>query len=135
MPQRAATSRVVDTAISIRRWLGAHVSHRLGRWGGRIVVALVGALLGLLLGANITHDVGPFQARLSLSPTTEGAAVVQVPPLGTLTLHAYDGPIGIRINLTQLRQAEAQRLLSDPARLAGIGDQAADDVKAASCGW
>jgi predicted MPP superfamily phosphohydrolase len=131
MPQRAATSRVVDMAISIRRWLRAHVSHRLGRWSGRIVVALVGALLGLLLGANVTHDVGPFQARLSLSPTTEGAAVVQVPPLGTLTLHAYDGPIGIRINLTQLRQAEAQRLLSDPARLAGIGDRAADDVKAA----
>ncbi len=131
MPLRAATSRVADAVIAARGWWRSHVPGWLRRWLGRVVVALVGALLGLFLGANVTHDVGPFEAQLSLAPTTDGSAVVQVPPLGTLTLHAYDGPIGLRINLVQLRQAEAQRLLKDPARLAGIGDRAADDVKAA----
>jgi predicted MPP superfamily phosphohydrolase/uncharacterized membrane protein YeaQ/YmgE (transglycosylase-associated protein family) len=131
MPLRDATSRAVGETVGTARRLWSRVPDWAGRWLGRIVVALVGALLGLLLGGTITHDVGPFQARLSASPTTEGAAVVQVPPLGTLTLHAYDGPIGIRVDLTQLRQAEAKRLLSDPARLSGIGDRAAADMKAA----
>lgn len=103
----------------------------LPRWLGRLAVALAGGVLGLMLAGHVTHDVGPFQARVSYQPSLGGGATVRVPPLGSLGLHVFRGPVGLEVDLAQLRQAEAERLLREPARLAGVGDRAADDVKSA----
>jgi predicted MPP superfamily phosphohydrolase len=107
------------------------VSAPVRRWAGLVVVALAGAAVGLALGGSVTHDVGPFAARISVIPSWHGGIAVHVPPLGDLTSEAYDGPLRLKVELTQLRQAEAQRLLNDPAKLANIGDDAAADVQAA----
>jgi predicted MPP superfamily phosphohydrolase len=108
------------------------VSAPVRRWAGIIVVALIGAAIGLAIGGSVTHDVGPFEARLSVIGTVHGGGVaVHVPPLGDLTTRAYDGPLRLKIELTQLRQAEAQQLLRDPAKLANLGDDAAADVQSA----
>lgn len=101
------------------------------RWLARIGVALAGLALGFALAGRVSHDVGPFRAEVSLAPSLHGGATVRVPPLGALNLRAYRGPIGLRVELTQLREAEAQRLLRDPAQLAEVGDRAADDVQSA----
>lgn len=99
------------------------------RWAGRLAVAVVGGICGLLLGAHVTHDVGPYQAQISLSPTTRGGAIIGVPPLGALSFHMYDVPLRLQVDLRQLRQAEAERLLRDPEQLNNIGERAVDDVK------
>ena len=101
------------------------------RWAGIVLVALAGAAIGLLIGGNVTHDVGPFQARLSLIGSVHGGIAVHVPPLGDLTTKAYAGPLRLKVELNQLRQPQAQELLKDPAKLASLEDDAADDMQAA----
>ncbi|HVX47035.1 MAG TPA: metallophosphoesterase [Mycobacteriales bacterium] len=115
-------------AAAFRAWLG-RLPIWPARWTGRIAIAVVGGMCGLLLGSHITHDVGPYQARISLSPTTRGGAIIGVPPLGALSFHMYDVPIRLQVDLRQLRQAEAEQLLRDPNRLDNVGAEAADDVK------
>src|SRR5215470_8593300 len=118
--------------MRVRHMLQTLVSAPVRRWAGIVVVALIGAAIGLIIGGSVTHDVGPFEARLSVIGSVDGGGVaVHVPPLGDLTTRAYDGPLQLKIELTQLRQAEAQQLLRDPAKLANLGDDAAGDVQSA----
>lgn len=101
----------------------------IGRWSGRIAIAVVGGMCGLLIGAHVTHDVGPYQARISLGATDSGGAIIGVPPLGSLSFHMYQGPLRLRVDLRQLRQAEAEQLLRNPGQLDNIGQRAASDVE------
>lgn len=96
-----------------------------------MLVVIAGAAIGLFVGGRVTHDVGPFQARLSLVGDLHGGIAVGVPPLGNLSTSAYAGPLRLRVELVQIRQAEARQLLRDPAKLAGLEDSAAHDVQVA----
>ena len=121
------------------RWAGGAVGRGLRwvaprwarRWAGRIVVALAGAALGLLLGAHTSGTVGPFDANFDLRPSLAGGSVVHIPPLGSLELRSHAGPLQLDVELQRLRPPEAQALLRDPAKLAGIGDRAIEDVRSA----
>src|SRR5690242_19979842 len=60
-------------------------AHRLrvaGRWIARILVALVGALIAVLLFARVNAPIGPFDTTLAFRPFG-GGAQVGVPPLGS----------------------------------------------------
>ncbi len=96
-----------------------------------MLVALVGIVLGVLLGGHTTHKVGPFESSFILTPAFQGDTVVGIPPLGALTLDSHDGPVRLNVTLDRLRQADARRLLDKPAGLKDIGDQAAHDVRGA----
>lgn len=65
----------------------------LGQWLLVAVVAVAGALLGLLLAGSRTEHVGPLIVRASIVPSITGDSVVHVPPLGTITLDSHDGPL------------------------------------------
>lgn len=138
----ARTGRATRTAaLAVRRAAGGAVGATrrswralppwLPRWGGRIAVAIVGAALGMMLGARTTHEVGPFEANLSLTLSVRGDTVLRVPPLGTLGFDSHDAPVSLRIELTRLNQAEAEELIRDPRLLRDVGDRAAADVRTA----
>jgi len=59
------------------------------RWTGRLAFAFVGAVLGLLLAGRITAPIGPFLTTVSLT-VGSGGAEVRIPPLGELSVDAYD---------------------------------------------
>jgi predicted phosphodiesterase len=99
------------------------------RWVGVVLVVIFGAAIGLFVGGRVNHDVGPFNARLSLVGDLHGGIAVHVPPLGNLTTSAYVGPLRLQVELTQIRQAEARELLKDPAKLAELEDSAAHDMQ------
>lgn len=124
----AGVGRVADL---VRRGLAWLLPRWVRRWAGRIVVALAGAILGLLLGAHTTDTVGPFDASFDLRPSLSGGSVIHIPPLGSLELRTQAGPLRLDVELQRLRPAEAQALLRDPGRLQGIGDRAIDDVRSA----
>ena len=103
----------------------------LTRWAGRCAVVLVGAAIGLVLGARTTHAVGPFQANLSFTLNVSGGTTVGVPPLGSLKFATHGGPLQLDVQLVRLNQAEAEDLIRDPRLLQGVGDEAARDLRTA----
>lgn len=100
------------------------------RWTARAVLALLGATLGVLLVGPVTADVGPFVTRVDLD-IGSGTAKLAVPPLGELSLDAYDGPVGISVTLQRVDRDRAEALLNDPVALARAGDAAAGELRAA----
>jgi predicted MPP superfamily phosphohydrolase len=126
----AGVTAATKTAAAIR-WLRIRTPRWVPRLAGRIAVALIGVVVGLLLGAHVSREVGPFEANLSLTPNVHGETVLRVPPLGALEFNTHDGPLRLDVQLTKLNQAKAQDLLRDPRLFANVGDQAATDVRAA----
>src|SRR5918993_983554 len=56
-----------------------------GRWALRVLVAVVGALLAVVLFGRISAPLGPFDASFAFRPSGGGAEVA-VPPLGALAV-------------------------------------------------
>jgi predicted phosphodiesterase len=102
-----------------------------GRWSLRVVLALTGAIIAVLLFGRISAPIGPFDATLAFRPSTDGGAAVAVPPLGELNVDVYDGPLRLDIQLQRVDQERARALATDPVRLAGVVNQVSDDLRGA----
>ncbi|MFG1651037.1 metallophosphoesterase [Micromonospora sp. NPDC049275] len=112
---------------------------RIGRPGGPVrrtgvvlavlVVALAGAVLGVLAGGRVNTDIGPFRASLTLSPATEGGTTIDVPPLGALLLDSHSGPTHLTVRLGALDQGRTEALLDDPASISRASQSAVEDVR------
>ncbi|MFP5372452.1 MAG: metallophosphoesterase, partial [Actinomycetes bacterium] len=95
-----------------------------------MVVALAGAVLGILLLGRVAAPIGPFDASLSFRPSWSGGAEVGIPPLGALAVDAYDGPLKLDIQLRRIDQVRAQSLASHPAWVDRIVDDVSGDLRA-----
>ena len=106
--------------------------HRRGRvvglWALRVVLALIGAVIAVLLFARISAPIGPFDASLAIRPGSGGAEVA-VPPLGSLAADVFDGPLRLDVQLQSVDQVRAEALASDPVRLAGVVDRVTEDLR------
>lgn len=95
-----------------------------------IAVGLLGAVLGLLVAADVRTDVGPFQADMTLRPAVSGSTVVELPPLGELQLDTHASPVRLGVRITQLRGDAARAIAADPASLQGLGSEVDRDLRA-----
>ncbi|MCW2615754.1 MAG: metallophosphoesterase [Frankiales bacterium] len=94
-----------------------------------VAVGLLGALLGLLVAGDVSREVGPFQADLSLRPSLSGATVVEVPPLGELQLDTHRTPVKLDVRITSLRGDAARAIAADPTTLRGLGAEVDRDLR------
>ncbi|HEY7274157.1 MAG TPA: metallophosphoesterase [Actinoplanes sp.] len=103
-----------------------------GAWIGVTValVAIGGVIIGVLLFAHTTINVGPFSAEMSVRPSLHGGTEVDIPPLGSLHLDSHDGPIHLRVDLGALDQRRTEELIEDPTAIGEVGQHAVDDVTA-----
>jgi predicted MPP superfamily phosphohydrolase len=116
------------TAAAPSPWAGR--ARTGGRWALRVVVALAGALIAVLLFGRISAPIGPFDATLAFRPAG-GGATVAVPPLGAIGVDVYDGPLRLDVGLQRVDQERARALATDPVRLAGVVDQVSSDLRSA----
>jgi predicted MPP superfamily phosphohydrolase len=108
----------------------ARRSRVAGRWALRAAVALAGALLAVAVFGRISAPIGPFDTTLAFTPQGGGAQVA-VPPLGSLAVDAYDGPLQLDIALQSVDQDRARALAGDPVRLAGVVNEVTADLRSA----
>ena len=127
-PSEAGTAGSDPTAAPPSAW--PHRGRVAGRWALRVAIAVAGAVIAVLLLGRISAPIGPFDATLAFRPVGGGAAVA-VPPLGSLTVDAYDGPLRLDIALQRVDPERARALASDPVRLAGVVNQVSDDLRTA----
>jgi predicted phosphodiesterase len=107
---------------------------RLRRWvpTARIILfALVGAVGALVLAGRVPAAVGPFDTTVAARPSLAGTTVVHLAPLGTIQLDTHDWPIGLDLRVEELGLDEAERIADDPGVIDDLGEDVADDVRAA----
>jgi predicted MPP superfamily phosphohydrolase len=121
-PADTATGHVTaERRVRLRR-----VARRTGRWGLCVLVALTGALIGVLLLGRMGAPLGPFDARFSVS--TGGGVALDIPPLGALDVDVYDGPLGLDVQLQRADEVRIQALVDDPRMLDSLVDRITDDL-------
>jgi len=109
--------------------MGRAVPARARRGLAVSLVALAGVLLGVELGGQVTHDLGPFSTEFSVRPSLTGDSRLQVPPLGAVTVDSHDGPLRLDARVGQLDPGETQRLVADPRRIEQAGEDAVTDAE------
>ncbi|SCG57277.1 metallophosphoesterase family protein [Micromonospora halophytica] len=102
---------------------------RVGVVAAVVLVALAGAVIGVLAGGRVNTDIGPFRADLTLVPAVQGGTTVDVPPLGALHLDSHDGPTHLTVGLGALDQRRTEALIGDPASISRASQSAVQDVR------
>ncbi len=117
---RAAAHRVLARR-GVRR-----VSWRLAV----VVLALVGAALGLAVAGTTTSNVGPVKAKFSLRPSAsmQGGTTVNIPPLGSMHLDTNRAPVELSATVTDINTDAARRLMSDPGQIKNLEKHLTHDV-------
>ncbi|MFV0535101.1 MAG: metallophosphoesterase [Cumulibacter sp.] len=78
----------------------------------RVIVAVAGVALGVLIGGHTTADIGPIKvsADLLVGP---GETTLRIPPLGALEIEAFDAPIRLEMTMLQVDQQEAIQFINE----------------------
>lgn len=109
------------------RWLLG----RAGRGLLTVVVALVGATLGVMAFGDTPAEIGPFDATFSARPSLHGGTEVHLAPLGRISLDSHSGPLALDLRVDELRPEEAQAIAEDPTQLEGLEGELDDEVRSA----
>ncbi len=98
-----------------------------------VVLAFIGAGIGLALAGSVTQSVGPVHAKFALRPSAsmQGGTSINIPPLGSLQLKTNRGPVQLNATVTDIDSASAQRLIDDPSLIHGIEKRVTRDVNTA----
>ena len=131
---RLARARIA--AFRAARWVARRTAAAGARapWLRVAVFALAGAALAVVLLGRVPAKVGPFETTLSVRPTLSSDTVVHLAPLGTIRLDTHDWPVTLHLRLDEIGVADAERIASDPDSIDTLGDDAADEVRAALTG-
>ena len=137
--EAGATGRARQAPGRVRRAV-AVASARLDplrrRWPWLRVglLALVGTVVAVVLFGRVPAKIGPFETTLSARPALTGHTVVHLAPLGTIDLDTHDWPLSLDLRVDEIALADAERIAQDPASIDRLGDDAADEVRAAMVG-
>ena len=94
------------------------------------LVSVIGSMIGVMLFARASINVGPFAAEMSISPSVHGGTEVDIPPLGSLHLDSHRGPLHLKVALGSLDQSRTEALIDNPSAISSAGDRALDEVVA-----
>nr|WP_082535624.1 metallophosphoesterase [Nonomuraea pusilla] len=89
------------------------ITSRTVKAAGVLLVAAVGAWMGIFLSGTVRAEVGPVETGMSLRPSWHGETVVDASPLGTLTFRTHDAPLTLRITLENIDQERAKAFIED----------------------
>ena len=125
----AARRRIPAAMSAIGRLWHHHWTHRARVGAAVAMVSISGVIIGVMLLAHATLNVGPFRAEMSISPSVLGGTEVALPPLGSLHLDSHDGPIHLKVDLAALDQSRTEALIDDPTAISSAGQNAVDEVR------
>jgi predicted MPP superfamily phosphohydrolase len=128
-----ATQRTAATEppADARRWWPWRRFPRLTLAAEVVLIGLVGAWVGLLVGGRMDTTIGPLQARLSVTVAPTGDSVLAVPPLGQLSLDTHDGPFRLDAEVTRINESDARAIFNDPTQLSDLPETVSADLGSA----
>ena len=93
---------------------------RLAHVLGTAVVAVLGAIVGVLLVPATPVDVGPLQATVHLRPSLDSDTVILLPPVGEVAFDTHTAPVRIEARVQGVDIAQAETLLWSAAERAEL---------------
>lgn len=119
-----------DARVSrLPAWAHRQVSwSAVGRFVLVVAIAAVGAFLGLVVAGTRTENVGPLVVRVTVAPSLDGDTVVDVPPLGTISVDSHDGPLRVRATVEGIDSDATQGFLDGQANI-GTRDEIVSEVR------
>ncbi|GAA4102171.1 metallophosphoesterase family protein [Nonomuraea soli] len=96
---------------------------------GVLLVAAVGAWLGIFLSGTVRAQVGPVETGMTLRPAWQGETVVDASPLGTLSFRTHSAPLRLRVTLENIDQERARMYLEDPRLADRLPDLIVEDLR------
>ena len=124
--------RVLRMVRAAWRQVARHATPRVRRRTAVVIVALVGAWLGLLVGGQVTAPIGPVNANLSIRPSLTGNTFIDVAPLGSIELDTTDSPLALDASVAEIRVSAVQAIFRDPTSLEDLQAQVISDLLAPS---
>jgi predicted MPP superfamily phosphohydrolase len=115
----------------LRRLVPHRRPRRTLRFAGVVLVALIGAWLGLLVGGRTTQPLGPVETEMTAHLSWSGETDVRAGPLGTLLLDTHDAPLKITVSVQGIALADAQAIVDDPQSLTGLQAWVTHDLRSA----
>ncbi len=94
-----------------------------------VAFAIVGAIIAVALAGRTTAVVGPFEASAWVRPSWGGETTVLLAPLGRIRLDTHDAPIGLVLQVDELRLGDAERFAQNPALIETVGDDLIGEVR------
>lgn len=86
-------------------------SARLAHITATTVVALLGAVVGVLLVPPTKVDVGPLIATVHLRPSLESDTVILLPPVGEVAFDTHTAPVRVEARVQGVDMEQAEQLL------------------------
>ncbi|GAA1321608.1 metallophosphoesterase [Brachybacterium rhamnosum] len=98
----------------------------------RLVVAVLGAVIGVLLVPATTTQVGPLTASVHLIPSLASDTVILLPPVGEVHFDTHTAPVRIEARVQGVDVAAAEQLVSSASGLSDLARTAPEDLTRAA---
>ncbi len=95
------------------------------------VVALLGAIVGILLVPATPVDVGPLKAAVHLRPSLHSQTAILLPPVGEVVFDTHSAPVRVEARVRTVDIAKAQELFDHPEGLKDLERTAPDAISRA----
>lgn len=82
-----------------------------------VLVAILGASVGILLTPATTVEVGPLTATIHLRPSLDPRTVILLPPVGEVSFPTHTAPVAVEATVQGVDIGRAERLLYSDAAL------------------
>ena len=96
------------------------------------MVAVLGAIVGVLLVPATRVDIGPLTASVHLRPSIQSDTAILLPPVGEVVFDTHWAPVRIEARVQGVDIAEAEELLYSDAALAELAQTAPEALTGAA---
>ena len=96
------------------------------------VVAVLGAMLGLLLVPDSKVEVGPLTASVHVRPSLSSDTVLLLPPIGEVSFDTHTAPVSIEARVKGVDVEKAEALFSSDTGFAELQNSAPEAITAAA---
>lgn len=96
------------------------------------VVAVLGAIVGLLLVPDTTVEVGPLTASVHLRPSLSSETVLLLPPVGQVAFDSHTAPVRIEARIKGVDVEKAEALFYADSGFAELQSSAPETIAAAA---
>ncbi|MGP9537615.1 metallophosphoesterase family protein [Brachybacterium sp. AOP43-C2-M15] len=97
-----------------------------------VVVAVLGAIVGLLLVPDTKVEVGPLTASVHLRPSLTSETVLLLPPVGQVAFDTHTGPVRIEARVTSVDVEKAEALFYADSGFAELQRSAPEAITGAA---
>lgn len=129
MPNDTVEAPADDAPARRRRRLR---SARIAHITATTVVALLGAIVGVLLVPPTSVDVGPLKATVHLRPSFDSETVILLPPVGEVAFDTHTAPVRVEATVQGVDIAQAEQLLYSPQARAELTRTVPEDLTGAA---